>query len=249
MNTTRRLGQLRERLTPSTPPRFSRVGVTVGMLILVLATLSGWLLLSRQVDTTESVTAPAIARCREDAATGRPDTTGLCRAAQDASDSGGPFTTPVPGPEGPSGRPGAPGSAGEPGAPGAAGTPGLPGAPGLGGPTGAPGVPGAPGTAGTPGAPGVAGTPGAPGAPGGIGPQGPAGPAGPPGQDGTPGAPGAPGEPGEPGTNGSPAETQTFTTSDGRTFSCVRSGGSDTSPAYSCEQTGGSTSLLSPGGG
>ena len=104
--------------------------------------------------------------------------------------------------------------------------------PGPPGPSGAPGQPGpastVPGPAGTPGAVGPSGAPGAAGTDGAQGPAGPAGPAGADGKDGTDG---------HDGTDGSPPAGWTWTDPLGVTYSCTRSGGTDTAPLYSCAPT------------
>lgn len=101
------------------------------------------------------------------------------------------------------------------------------------GPAGPPGQPGSPGVAGIPGPaglPGPEGDPGPPGADGDTGPPGESiqGPPGATGQDGTDGAPGPA------GADGSPAAAYTETFPDGSTRTCIRDGGDDTAPRYSC---------------
>jgi hypothetical protein len=107
------------------------------------------------------------------------------------------------------------------------------------------------------------GAAGASGAPGPTGVPGPTGAAGPTGDPGTTGQPGAAGQDGKPGVGianlsnsadrcfvtvtltdgssrtigpfcGSPATQITLTLSDGVVQNCVRSGGTDSAPAYSC---------------
>lgn len=59
----------------------------------------------------------------------------------------------------------------------------------------------------------------------------------PPGRDGVDGVDGEDGADGADGRDGNPAQTQTFTTADGRTFTCTRNEGSpDTAPTYACTQ-------------
>lgn len=104
------------------------------------------------------------------------------------------------------------------------------------------GPPGPPGDRGLPGAPGLPGAKGDPGPPGPAGEPGPVGmdgPTGPEGADGTDGEsiqgpPGEPGPAGPAGADGSPAQSYTETFPDGSTRTCVRDGGDDTAPRYSC---------------
>jgi hypothetical protein len=114
------------------------------------------------------------------------------------------------GPTGPKGEPGATVT----GPPGQVGPVGPSGAPG---PSGASGAPGTPGTNGVDGKDGKDGATGPQGPQGATGAQGPAGPAGPQGEPGT-----AP-------------STYTFHWSNGKTFTCIRTGGEGTS-AFDCTE-------------
>lgn len=212
--------------------RFDPRMVTAGVAFLLVVLVLGFVLLGQSTRQADDVAAPVADVCRAGGvAAVELSSSGACAAAGVVEAGVGPFQSDAApavrgargeqGPAGPAGQPGAPGEgltgpAGEPGRPGAVGQDGTP---GLTGPPGAAGDPGQPGTPGTPGADGSAGQDGIPGLTGPPGPLGPTGPSGPAGRD------------------GSPAETQTFLTADGRTFQCSRDGGGDTAPVYRCSQT------------
>lgn len=133
----------------------------------------------------------------------------------------GPVST-VAGPQGPRGPRGEAGASGMPAPtitprPGASGAAGRPGADST-----------VPGPQGSPGAQGGAGPSGSPGPAGAEGSPGPAGPAGQDGRNGTDGRDGVDGR------DGSPPASWSWTDPAGTAYTCTRSGGSDSSPTYSC---------------
>lgn len=240
------------------PPRRFRLSrkttlflvAVLGLLFLVGSTLYA----QRDRDVADSRAQNAEGRAQSaegvatDEATKKRQLAEQVQQACDAKDFSGPICQradqvaeePLPGPTGPAGAAGTPGS---PGATGTAGEPGQPGTQGAQGTPGVPGVTGGEGQAGRPGDPGQPGTPGATGATGPsgpAGPEGPTGPAGPQGVAGQNGENGSPGAIGPQGLPGAPPDTQTFNGINGQTYSCSRSGGSDSAPTYTCTASGGS---------
>lgn len=179
--------------------RFDPRRVVFGFVLLIIASLLGYMWGDQAARKADEVAAPVAQLCERGGSTGAAlATSGACGAAGQVAEGTGPFRSEVVGLRGVAGAPGTIGITGQSGvngAPGIAGTPGgigTNGARGVDGvsPTclaettvcrGADGTPGANGLNGTDGANGLNGTDGANGA------DGVPGPAGPPGANGADG--------------------------------------------------------------
>ncbi|MER7433115.1 hypothetical protein ABT341_00145 [Pseudonocardia alni] len=194
-------------------PRAVLVGVTFLFLIVVLLGALLWFAMRQSADLAVPVAQVCTTAGQ---AQSELDAKGACEAAAAVENGVGPLQSEAaPEVRTVRGEPGARGADSTvPGPPGPTGQPGALGPAGPAGPSGAPGVAGQDGRDGTDGANGVDGDNGAAGADSMVaGPQGLPGPPGP------------------------VATSLGFVTDMGRTFDCVRTGGDDADPTYTCRET------------